>query len=281
MTSSVFNIDCMEGMKQFPDKFFDLAIVDPPYGIKADRMFVRKTPAIDPRNGRPILTKPKKIGNWDNERPSEEYFKELQRVSVNQIIWGGNYFADLLPAKSCWIVWDKVNGGSDQADCELAWTSFDSAVRQIEFMWCIAQGRSMEQGRIAQGNNQLWEKKFAQIFPNAIGIDKNDPDERLRDAMNLPDIMVNFVFSSHCAEHLPNWVEAFDHWGTRLKKGGVFFVYLPHYSQVYWRPFHNRKHLHIFTPQIIRDYLHDYGYKNVFVGERDLYHSFMAMAEKI
>ncbi len=156
----LLNIDCMEYMKGLPDKAFDLAIVDPPYGIKADRMFVRKTPAIDPRNGRAIITKPKKVGNWDNERPSSEYFVELIRVSKNQIIWGGNYFADLLPAKSCWIVWDKVNGGSDQADCELAWTSFNTAVRQIEYMWCIAQGKSATQGRIAQGNNKLWEAKF-------------------------------------------------------------------------------------------------------------------------
>ena len=156
----LLNIDCIEYMKTVPDKHFDLAIVDPPYGIKADRSFVRKTPAVDPRNGRKIITKPKKIGFWDNERPSSYYFNELLRVSKNQIICGGNYFADLLPAKSCWIVWYKVNGKSDQADCELAWTSFDTAVRQIEFMWCIAQGKSIEQGRIAQGNNKLWEAKI-------------------------------------------------------------------------------------------------------------------------
>ena len=160
MNSIVTNEDCMALMARYPDKYFDLAVVDPPYGIKADRSFVRKTPAIDPRNGRPIITKPKKIGYWDDKRPPEKYFIELQRVSKNQIIWGGNYFSDLLPAKSCWLVWDKVNGGSDQADCELAWTSFNTAVRQLEFMWCIAQGKSITQGRIAQGNNKLWEKKL-------------------------------------------------------------------------------------------------------------------------
>ena len=158
--SEVTNEDCMEGMARYPDKYFDLAIVDPPYGIKADRAFVRKTPARDPRNGRLIITKPKKVGYWDDKRPDLDYFSELRRVSKNQIIWGGNYFADLLPAKSCWIVWDKVNGNSDQADCELAWTSFNTAVRQIEYMWCIAQGKSVKEGRIAQGNNKLWEKKF-------------------------------------------------------------------------------------------------------------------------
>ena len=158
--SDVTNEDCMVGMARYPDKYFDLAIVDPPYGIKADRAFVRKTPARDPRNGRLIITKPKKVGYWDDKRPDLDYFSELRRVSKNQIIWGGNYFADLLPAKSCWIVWDKVNGNSDQADCELAWTSFNTAVRQIEYMWCIAQGKSVKEGRIAQGNNKLWEKKF-------------------------------------------------------------------------------------------------------------------------
>lgn len=160
MIGEYYNMDCMELMAKYPNKHFDLAIVDPPYGIKADRFFIRKTPAIDPRNGKPIITKPKKIGYWDNERPNKEYFKELTRVSKNQIIWGGNYFADLLPPKSCWIVWDKVNGKSDQADCELAWTSFDTAVRQIEYMWCIAQGKSIKDGRVAQGNNKLWEKKI-------------------------------------------------------------------------------------------------------------------------
>jgi site-specific DNA-methyltransferase (adenine-specific) len=160
MEINITNEDCMELLRRTPDGFYDLAIVDPPYGIKADRAFVRKTPAKDPRNGRPILTRPKKVGFWDNERPSAEYFNELRRVSKNQIIWGGNYFADLLPAKSCWVVWDKVNGGSDQADCELAWTSFNTAVRQIEYMWCIAQGKSAENGKMGQGNNKLWEKKI-------------------------------------------------------------------------------------------------------------------------
>jgi site-specific DNA-methyltransferase (adenine-specific) len=76
----------MEFMTTVPDKYFDLAICDPPYGIRADRSFVRKTPAIDPRNGRPIITKPKKIGNWDNNRPDQNYFIELLRISKNQII---------------------------------------------------------------------------------------------------------------------------------------------------------------------------------------------------
>ena len=141
----------MEIMAEKPDNYWDLAIVDPPYGINMDRQIggCRKN------TFKKQITK-----SWDKFPPTKEYFKELFRVSKNQIIWGGNYFADLLPAKSCWIVWDKVNGGSDQADCELAWTSFNSAVRQIEYMWCIAQGVSSKNGRTAQGNNKLWEKKL-------------------------------------------------------------------------------------------------------------------------
>jgi len=158
--NKLYLMDCMEGIKTFPDKYFDLAIVDPPYGIKADRSFVRKTPAIDPRNGRPIICKPKKIGNWDNKRPDKQYFDELKRVSKNVIVWGGNYFADILGASTCWLVWDKVNGNSDQADCELAYTNFNTAVRKLSYMWCIAQGKSIKEGHIAQGNNKMWEEKI-------------------------------------------------------------------------------------------------------------------------
>jgi site-specific DNA-methyltransferase (adenine-specific) len=162
MESIVHHADCMEIMAQYPDKHFDLAVVDPPYGIKADRAFVRKTPAIDKRNGRPIKTRGRKVGNWDNERPCIEYFTEIQRISKNQIIWGGNYFADLLPAKSCWLVWDKVNGTTDQADCELAWTSFNTAVRQLEFMWNGMLQGCNEGGKTSEGNVN---KKESRIHP--------------------------------------------------------------------------------------------------------------------
>lgn len=100
------------------------------------------------------------------------------------------------------------------------------------------------------------------------------------DAYNLPEMKVDYVFSSHCLEHLPDWVKALDYWQTRLHKGGTLFLYLPHYSQTYWRPWHNRKHVHCFTPDILRDYLTDRGWKNIFVSGVDLNNSFMAMAEK-
>ncbi len=118
----LLHMDCMEYMKGVPDKFFDLAIVDPPYGI-------------DHMNGG---GQPKQHGfkkwerkPWDKNRPSNEYFIDVMRVSRNQIIWGGNYFADLLPASQGWIFWFKQKGMTF-ADGELAWTSFDRATRQYD-----------------------------------------------------------------------------------------------------------------------------------------------------
>jgi site-specific DNA-methyltransferase (adenine-specific) len=125
--SEVFLMDCMEGIKNYPDKFFDLAIVDPPYGIGESGQ-TNKT--------RSSLAKSKDYGNknWDAAPPDSIYFNELIRASRNQIIWGANHFGNLAPT-SCWIVWDKVNGENDFADCELAWTSFTTAVRQFTFKW--------------------------------------------------------------------------------------------------------------------------------------------------
>ena len=123
----LLHCDCMEYMATVPDKYFDLAIVDPPYGIGAHK----EMGLGDSRNGNRKASK-WVGGAWDNEKPSDEYFNELFRISKNQIIWGGNYF-DLPPSK-CWIIWDKNNSG-DFADCELAWTSFDTAVRKFKYTW--------------------------------------------------------------------------------------------------------------------------------------------------
>lgn len=125
-----YNMDCMEGMKHFPDKYFDLAIVDVPYGIGE---------CGDKNHTRGKIAKAKDYkafaGN-DLQAPNEEYFKELFRVSKNQIIWGANHFISKIPIDShCWIVWDKDNGENDFADCELAWTSLDSAVRRLKYRW--------------------------------------------------------------------------------------------------------------------------------------------------
>lgn len=121
MSNIVHLQDCIQGMKEFPDKYFDLAVVDPPYGIGEDGGKAR-TRGSKKTNG-------KKKG-WDNERPNAQYFNELIRVSKNQIIWGGNYFADLLFPSRCWLYWQK-NMGGDFADGELAWTSFDKVLKQF------------------------------------------------------------------------------------------------------------------------------------------------------
>jgi len=102
-----YNMDCMEGMKQFPDKYFELAIVDPPYGIGGGSNTKFKV-------------------EWDKSIPSKEYFKELVRVSKNQIIWGGNYMSVNIPFCSKHsIIWDKENGDSFMSDGEIAFTSFN------------------------------------------------------------------------------------------------------------------------------------------------------------
>ena len=134
--SKVFNCDNMEYMKTIPNKWFELAIVDPPYGIGEDggKVESRNVPAFG--KGK-VKVKEYTKKNWDNYAPGEDYFLQLQRISKNQIIFGANHFIEKIPNSnsSCWIVWDKDNGNNDFADCELAWTSFKTAVRKIKFKW--------------------------------------------------------------------------------------------------------------------------------------------------
>lgn len=130
MSVELLNIDCMEYMATLPDKAFDLAIVDPPYGIgeNGDRNASRGKLAVAQNY--------KAFAGGDREPPPIEYFTELQRVSKNQIVWGANHFIDrIAKPSSCWVVWDKVTGGSDFADSELAYTSFKTAVRNFRFQW--------------------------------------------------------------------------------------------------------------------------------------------------
>lgn len=135
-----YNMDCMEAMKEFPDKFFDLAVVDPPYGIQADK-FNNGTGKKTGGKGESTATKLRKgrLNNgsgklkgrilntsdcsWDTETPPKEYFDELFRTCQNCVIWGGNYF-DLPPTRGI-IVWDKVQPWENFSQVEIAWTSFD------------------------------------------------------------------------------------------------------------------------------------------------------------
>lgn len=148
--SNVYLKDCIEAMKDFPDKYFDLAIVDPPYGINATNMNMgtHKTRKKDGYPGISTATKIKgrlntgsgKLKNrilnkslidWDNEIPKKEYFDELFRVSKNQIIWGGNYFD--LPPTRCFIVWNKNQPWDNFSQAEIAWTSFDKPAKLFTY----------------------------------------------------------------------------------------------------------------------------------------------------
>ena len=121
--SHFFNADCMEVMSTMPDKLADLAICDPPYGNNLSG-------GRSAKNGwNNNIDWDKCNKGWNLNIPTKEYFIELQRVSKNQIIWGGNYFANLLPSSECWLVWDKGQRDFSLADGEMAWTSFDKAMR--------------------------------------------------------------------------------------------------------------------------------------------------------
>jgi site-specific DNA-methyltransferase (adenine-specific) len=111
----------MEYMKTIPDKFFELAIVDPEYGIGAGKMTMGKGSRNDSGKN--------KAKDWDKTIPHKKYFDEIKRVSINQIIWGGNYFLDFLGATQCFLIWDKMDYNSDFASAELAWTSFNKVVK--------------------------------------------------------------------------------------------------------------------------------------------------------
>lgn len=132
--SRCYQMDCMEGLRQAPDKFYELCICDPPYGIGAD---VSAKKQGGQQYGNAAARKKHYHSNgWDSLVMPPEFFKELRRVSKNQIIWGANHFISRIPYdSSAWVVWNKMNGENNFADCELAWTSFKSAVRMFEFRW--------------------------------------------------------------------------------------------------------------------------------------------------
>ena len=141
----ITNEDNMQLMARYEDNHFDLAIVDPPYGIKenSNRINKPKTAAA-----------PKKMYNvslWEQNKPNKEYFNELKRVSKNQIIWGGNYFTDNLRESRVWIVWDKKSQFARQvADVEMAWTSFNGSSKLFSFQWC-----GMLQGDMKNKENRI------------------------------------------------------------------------------------------------------------------------------
>lgn len=153
MEFGYYNMDCKEGMKQLPDNYFDIAVVDPPYfsGPEKRNYYGRSISPIGIRR----YYKPSK--EW--AVPDSEYFKELYRVSKEQIIWGCNYFD--WPFKPGRIIWDKCNQGSDFSDCEIAFCSLHDSVRLYRYMWNgMLQGKSVYEGHIQQGNKALNEKRI-------------------------------------------------------------------------------------------------------------------------
>ncbi len=144
--SALYNLDCVEGMKYYSDNYFDLAIVDPEYGIDAANMTM----------GRGKNKKYSKK-DWDKKPPDKKYFDELFRVSKNQIIWGGNYFTDKLPTSRGRIYWDKIlNKDVSFADGELAWTSFDKVIKTAKIQYNGFLGADAERIHPTQKPEKLY-----------------------------------------------------------------------------------------------------------------------------
>lgn len=141
---TIIHADCLDVLSQLPSKSVALILADPPYGIGE---------AAGKNKSRGCIAKARDYGNlsWDNSPPPADFFAAIKRVGQNQIVWGGNYFAEHLGNSPCWLVWDKDNGATDFADCELAWTSFPSAVRRLVWRW---------QGMLQQQMGALKELRY-------------------------------------------------------------------------------------------------------------------------
>jgi site-specific DNA-methyltransferase (adenine-specific) len=160
MISEVKLCDCMDYMREMPDNFINLALVDPPYGIGVNKMTLG--------NGKHKINR--RLSDWDNAIPKKEYFNELFRVSKNQIIWGGNYFTEYLKPTSSWIFWDKQNGDNDFSDGEMAWSSFGGALRKISKTWIGANAKD-ECSRIHPTQKPIYIYKYC-LLNNANPNDK-------------------------------------------------------------------------------------------------------------
>ena len=161
---TLYNCDCMEILKQTPDKYYSLCIVDPPYGIGASKQTIKPN-RIKQKNGTYMNVKSTKYTQkeWDKQSPDNIYFDELIRVSKNQIIWGCNYYNYYFGSGR--IVWDKLNGESDQLDCEIAYCSLNNRTDICYFMWCgmfqgMYCGRDISKATIQQGNKKLNELRI-------------------------------------------------------------------------------------------------------------------------
>lgn len=137
--NTVINDDCLNVLKDLPDRCIDLVLTDPPYGINYDLQQNKQSESGRISNGG--KWKKYEYTAWDKNPPTQEYFDEIFRVSKNQIIWGGNYFN--LPQSSCWLIWNKIQRGF-MTDGEMAWTSFDGGVRIFDYSRADAYINSKE-----------------------------------------------------------------------------------------------------------------------------------------
>lgn len=206
MISEVYNMDCMEYMRSIPDKFFELAIVDPPYFDGPNRLGYYGS-GISLSGVRLAGYKAK---HWSV--PGMDYFNELFRVSKNQIIWGVNYYP-----YNCFssgrIVWNKVNGESSFSDCEIAFCSIIDTVRMFTYMWNgMCQGKSLKEGHIQQGDKRKNEKR---IHPTQKPISL------------YAWLLYNYakpgdkIFDSHLgsgSSRIAAYKMGFDFWGTEIDK---------------------------------------------------------------
>ena len=156
-----YNADCLAAMREMSENAFDLAVVDPPYGIGESGAKAKTRSHIAAAKGY------KPFAGEDKEPPPLEYFKQLARVSKNQIIFGANHFISRLPSEintPCWIVWDKQNGESDFADFEMAWTSFSCAARMFRFRWAGMLQGNMKNKEVRIHPTQKPVALYAWIF---------------------------------------------------------------------------------------------------------------------
>lgn len=158
--NKVYLMDCMEGMRNTPDKWYDLCVCDPEYGIDAGNM------TMGSGKNKKYTKK-----DWDKNIPTEEYFTELFRVSKNQIVCGGNYFTKFLPPTKSWIFWDKgINGDCSFADGELIWTSFDTVLRKADVRYKGFLGADADRIHITQKPIKLYDWIFSKYATKGMKI---------------------------------------------------------------------------------------------------------------
>lgn len=209
--SEVFFEDCKEGLARFPDGWFKLAIIDPPYGIGEAKKRRGVSEVAQRKSRRSIKLKASdyKQQDWDSAPPDQQFFDQLFRVAQKVIIWGENYLSFAQKDSSSGrIVWDKVNGDNDFSDCEIAWTNIHRSVRKLVYMWNgMMQGKSMEEPDIPQPNKRLNEKRI-QAGQKPVILYKMT----LRDYASPGDN----ILSTHCgsgSDRIAAWDMGFDFTG--------------------------------------------------------------------